>query len=1110
MGDPDFTGLRVLDGAGQFVPIGMVRNNERQLNTALADALFDGHPAGGHGENRFIHAAGPWFFQCAGRGDDDLAFEFFLRDARGFTDFAEINAGAFVVISAVPRAAVQVNWRIVAGEAQEADDALGFAEAVGSDEMRAVGEVPYAIEQLGNFFFRVRVLEDRQTKRGFGDEDIALHGLERFDGLIVAAFVVAGDDDAFFVGFEQDLRGAKNMACRVHGDADRTHIERLVVGEFLPTAGGGFAAIADLHDADRVRRSQNLLVAGARMVAVGMGNNGPIHREGRVDIGVQRLYIKVMAKKVHHNDMAAGHPLDQWLASHGWQWFPHQLETLTAASAGRDVLLCAPTGAGKTLSGFLPSFMDMQESPKHTGLRTLYISPLKALSVDVHRSVGKPIDDLHLPIRYETRTGDTPAAKRARQKRDAPDWLMTTPESLALLLSYDNAPEYFKHLRYIIIDELHALIPSKRGDLLSLGLSRLGAIAPKAVRIGLSATVGDPEKAAHWLCRADYAIVQAPARTMPDISILDAGDQRIPWAGHMATYAMKEIYKALTKADMSIVFVNTRAQAELIFQNLWKMNDKDLKIALHHGSLDQTLRRKVEASMAAGQLDCVVATSSLDLGLDWAEVDLVVQVGAPKGVSRLLQRIGRSNHRLNEPSRAILAPTNRFEYLECVAAIAAIKHTEMDALQTRVGGLDVLAQHILGCACSGPVVPGDLFAQVSTAWPYRELSLKDFNDALSLVADGGYVLQAYERFKHLQRTSAGMYEIVNPRAARQYRMNIGTIVEAPLLRVKMGRRKLGTIEEFFINNLAIGDTFLFAGQVVRFEGLHDAEVQVSRTSSASPKIPSYDGGKLPMSTHLSFRVRDLLEHPGNWETLPTMVNEWLTLQAERSQLPDTHSLLVEYFPRAKKHYLVAYPFAGRNANQTLGFLVMRRMARLGDKPLGFVASDYALTVWSLKKPSNIPALFSVDLLGEELHEWLADTPLLKRSFREAAVIAGIIERRHPGLEKSGRQMTFSSDLIYDTLVRHEPDHILLRAARADATGGLIDTDRLSDMLIAMDGKLVVRELEQVSPLAVPMMLEIARESAARKEAGDYHLEDLEESLMLEAGFAISLDEEKAA
>lgn len=767
---------------------------------------------------------------------------------------------------------------------------------------------------------------------------------------------------------------------------------------------------------------------------------------------------------------------------------------------GKDVLLCAPTGAGKTLSGFLPSFVDLLgDEPREPGLHTLYISPLKALTVDVHRNVGKPIEELNLPITYETRTGDTPASKRARQKIKPPDILMTTPESLALLLSYDNAAAYFKNLKYVVIDEIHALMPSKRGDLLSLGLARLGTLAPRSHYIGLSATIADPQAALEWLSPRSGVVVQAPARIAPNIHILET-QTRLPWAGHMALYAMPAIYEEIQKRQTSIVFVNTRAQAELVFQNLWTLNEKNLRIALHHGSLERELRRKVEERMAKGELDCVVATSSLDLGIDWAEVDLVVQIGAPKGVSRLLQRIGRSNHRLNEPSRAILVPTNRFEYLECRAACEAIADKELDPVETRIGGLDVLAQHIFGMACSAPFEAEDLYHEVRRAWPYRGLSRRDFDQTLGFVADGGYALRSYDQYKRLRVNEDGAYELSNPRMARQYRMNIGTIVEAPLLKVKMGRRTLGTIEEYFINNLSPGDTFLFAGQVVRFDKLHDMIVMVTRTTADKPKIPSYDGGKLPLSTHLSYRVRRLLEQPKEWSNMPDSVGGWLELQSERSELPDTRHLLIESFPRAGKHYLVAYPFAGRSAHQTLGFLTMRRMARMGDKPLGFVATDYALVVWSLKAPKDIPALFSVDLLGEELHEWLEDTPLVKRMFREAAVIAGLIERRHPGQQKTGRQMTFSSDLIFDVLRQYEPDHILLRAAYADASGGLIDTARLTDMLLSVHDRLTIRELDSVSPLSVPMMLEIARESAARREAGDYYLEDMEQSLLQEAGF----------
>lgn len=793
-------------------------------------------------------------------------------------------------------------------------------------------------------------------------------------------------------------------------------------------------------------------------------------------------------------------PLTDWLTQKGWDWFPHQVETYQAARAGKNVLLCAPTGAGKTLSGFLPAFGDLLSTQDRQGLHTLYISPLKALTVDVHRNIGRPIEDMGLPITYETRTGDTPSSKRQRQKTKPPDMLMTTPESLALLISYDNALTYFSTLRFVIVDELHALMSSKRGDLLALGIARLKALAPQAVFIGLSATIPDPELARDWLCGPDGVIVKAPARTLPQISILQS-EKRIPWSGHMAVYALPDVYKELTQSRMSIVFVNTRAQAELIFQHLWRLNDNNLRIGLHHGSLEPTLRRKVEDHMARGQLDCVVATSSLDLGIDWAEVDLVVQIGAPKGVSRLLQRIGRSNHRLNEPSRALLVPTNRFECIECQAAVEAIAHHELDGTPARTGGLDVLAQHIFGTACYGPFLPDALYKEVIRAWPYRLLSRKDFDQTLAFVIDGGYVLKAYERFKRLEIDAAGMYRLSDPKLARQYRMNIGTIVEAPMLRVKRGRQYLGMIEEYFINNLSTGDSFLFAGEVVRFDGLRDATVMVSRTSAATPKIPSYDGGKLPMTTHLSLRVREMLHDRAQWSHLPLNVHQWLSLQAERSALPGVDKLLVEVFPRARKWYTVIYPFAGRNAHQTLGFLLMRRMTRRGDKPLGFVATDYALALWSFKKPEHLEGLLSTDLLGEELHEWLDDTPLLKRTFREAAVVSGIVERRHPGQQKTGRQMTFSTDLIYDVLYKHERNHILLRAAQQDAQGGLIDTGRLAEMLIDMQGKTDIRHLARVSPLAVPLILEIARESVSRKEAGDYYLEDLEQSLLAEAGFA---------
>ena len=761
-----------------------------------------------------------------------------------------------------------------------------------------------------------------------------------------------------------------------------------------------------------------------------------------------------------------------WFKGRGWAPHAHQLEMLEAVAKGDGALLIAPTGGGKTLAGFLPTLVALAQQPDTNGLHTLYVSPLKALTVDVHRNLEMPIVDLGLEIRSETRTGDTPQAKRERQRRRPPHILLTTPESLALLLSYADAPQIFAQLRSIVVDELHALVGTKRGDLLSLGLARLTELAPLARRISLSATVAHPEAVSAYLSwdEAPVRIISAPPGKQPVIEILDTGD-RLPWSGHMAVHAMPDIYERLRDVETAIVFVNTRAQAELAFQALWRLNRDNLPIAIHHGSLAVEQRRKVEAAIARGVIRAVVATSSLDLGVDWGSVDLVIQVGAPKGSSRLLQRIGRSNHRLDEPSRALLVPGNRFEVLECRAAIDAIEAMTLDGEPPGPGGLDVLAQHIIGTACSTPFDPDALYGQVRTAAPYSNLVRQDFDDTLAFVADGGY-----ERYRRLARDAQGRYGIASQVHARRYRMNVGTIVESPKLFVKFVRgRTLGEVEEHFVYGLAPGDTFIFAGELVAFERLRGMNIEVVRGTGEGPKVPAYAGGRLPLTTHLADRVRAILQAPARWHTLTAPANEWLQSQLDYSVMPDRQGLLIETFPRGGKHFLVAYCFEGRNAHQTLGMLLTRRMERAGFGPLGFVATDYVIATWSLREPTDVAALFDVEMLGDDLEAWMAETSLMKRTFRNVAVIAGLIERRHPGAEKTRRQVTFNSDLIYDVLRRHEPRHVLLRATRQDAAGHLIDLDRLADLLHRISGRVEHRRLDRVSPLAVPILLEIGRE-----------------------------------
>ncbi|MGF7177028.1 ligase-associated DNA damage response DEXH box helicase [Azospirillum doebereinerae] len=774
-----------------------------------------------------------------------------------------------------------------------------------------------------------------------------------------------------------------------------------------------------------------------------------------------------------------------WFRSKGWAPHAHQTAMVEAAERGDSALLIAPTGGGKTLAGFLPSLIDLAERPRE-GLHTLYISPLKALAVDIQRNLETPIAEMRLPIRAETRTGDTPEAKRRRQRAHPPHILMTTPESLALLLSYADADRLFRGLRCVIVDELHALAGTKRGDLLALGLARLSRLAPAARRVGLSATVAEPDRLLAWLSRngrleaSDVRLVLGRSGAQADIDILTTRE-RLPWGGRTAIHALGEVYERIRRHRTTLIFVNTRAQAELVFQALWKVNDDTLPIALHHGSLAVEQRRKVEGAMARGELRAVVATSSLDLGIDWAAVDLVVQIGAPKGSSRLVQRIGRANHRLDEPSRALLVPANRFEVLECRAALDAVHEHTLDGEAPRPGGIDVLAQHILGMACAAPFRPDDLYEEVVSAAPYAALSRDAFDDVLDFVTTGGYALGAYERFQRLRLREDGRMAIAGPAVARQYRMNVGTITQEALLRVRMARGPvLGEVEEYFIQGLTPGDTFLFAGQLLKFLGVREMEAQVAKGGGGDPKVPAYAGGRLPLTTHLADRVRAMLADPAQWDGLPEDVSEWLRLQRARSVLPSRDGLLVETFPKDGKRYLVAYAFEGRNAHQTLGMLLTRRMERVGLGPLGFVATDYVLAVWSLRSPSpehgaDMDALFDQDMLGDDLEAWMDESSMLRRTFRNVALIAGVIDRRHPGQEKTGRQVTFSSDLIYDVLRKHDPGHVLLRATRADAAGGLTDVRRLSDFLARVRGRIVHKDLDRISPLAVPVILEIGRE-----------------------------------
>jgi ATP-dependent Lhr-like helicase len=790
-----------------------------------------------------------------------------------------------------------------------------------------------------------------------------------------------------------------------------------------------------------------------------------------------------------------------WFATRGWQVHPHQAEML-ARSGEPSLLLIAPTGGGKTLAGFLPTLTELAEGG-HEGLHTLYVSPLKALAADIRRNLSTPIEEMGLPIRVEDRTGDTPSSRKRRQRADPPPILLTTPESLALMTSYEDAARTFAGLKRIVVDEIHALADSKRGDQLWLAMARLQRLCPDLRRVGLSATVEDPTAIAHLLARHPdpCPILLADPGPDPDIRMLETEEQP-PWFGGGGAYAIPAILEEVRRHRTTLIFHNTRAQAEIFFHNLWLANDEGLPIGIHHGSLAREQREKVEQAMVQGRLRAVVCTGSLDLGIDWGDVDLVIQVGAPKNVKRLVQRIGRANHRYNAPSKALLVPANRFEVVECVAALEAVKEHDLDGDPRGPGPRDVLCQHILATACAGPFLADDIFAEVKTAGAYSGLSRAQFDDCMEYCATGGYALRAYDRWQRLMQDSEGRWHLRDPRAAQMIRMNLGTIHDSDKLKVRMrfgGGRPLGEVEEHFAAQLNRGDTFLIGGRIVRYEGLKEMVVEVTRASVKKPKIAVFSGTKFATSTQLSQRILRMFQQE-SWPELPRHTAEWLALQREISALPQPGRLLVESFPFDGREQLCLYGFAGRNAMQTLGLILTKRMEEMGLDPLGFVSSDYAVLIWGLEAVTDPTPLLDPAALHDGLERWLAGNAVMKRTFRVAAHIAQLLQRNAPQARKTGRQATFSSDILYDTLLKYDPDHLLMDITREEAMRGLVDFGRIEEMLARIDGRIDVMRLDRVTPLAAPLFLEVGkvpvegmgRERLVAEEA---------ERLMSEAGLA---------
>ena len=807
-----------------------------------------------------------------------------------------------------------------------------------------------------------------------------------------------------------------------------------------------------------------------------------------------------MVQNIHKNlnsilaNKIQSHKFTNWIRNKGWNYYEYQLKVLEAVYKKEDALVISPTGSGKTVAGFLPTIIESDVYKKNV-LYTLYISPLKSLSYDIERNLLNPINELGLNISIDVRTGDTNAYKKKIQLSKPPNILITTPESFALLMSKKEARNIFSSLKYIIIDELHNLIHSKRGDLLNLNLARINSFCPNLIRVALSATLKDLNNGLlYFSAKKNAVIIENKEKKAMHLSIIKT-KKEIPWVGYMPTYAINEIYNIISSLKTSIIFVNTRAQSEYVFQELWKKNKKKIKIAVHHGSLEKNIRLNIEKKMFEGKIQCVVATSSLELGIDWGSIDLIIQVGAPKGISRIIQRIGRSNHKINLYSKAILVPTNKFEYIECKACINAVAEFDIEEVAVKDGSLDVLAQHICGVASSEPFNLDILYKNIKTSYPYRKLKKKTFMQIINFVKDGGYSLKAYEEFSKIKKNSDGKFEMVSNKFIKKYRMNIGTIIDSDLINIYLKNKKLGKIEEYFVQNLSIGDTFLFAGEVLEYVGVNLKGILVKKTKSKNPKIPSYTGGRLSLSSKLASRVIKLINNYKEYN-FPKEIKDWLNNQTKFSSLPPIDGLLIETFSRfvgrKKNNYLVAYTFQGRKTNQTLGIILINRMESLGLRPLAFVATDYALSIWSIKKCSNISKLLEIKSLLKNINQLLISTSLIRRHFKEIAIISGLIDKNYPGHRKTERQIKFNSDLVYDVLNKYEKNHVLLNATKFEAMTELVDYDKINDYIKDMKKNIVYHDLEKVSPLAVPLILEFNIE----KVRGDELLNNLENDINL--------------
>jgi ATP-dependent helicase Lhr and Lhr-like helicase len=839
--------------------------------------------------------------------------------------------------------------------------------------------------------------------------------------------------------------------------------------------------------------------------------------------------------------------VESWFASRGWEPFAFQREVWSAYLRGESGLIHAATGTGKTYAAwFGPLLEEMRAttpSPAERGsasaprwragaphtLKVLWVTPLRALAADTEEALRAPLDELGIRWTLETRTGDTRAAVRARQRRRLPEALVTTPESLSLLLTRSDAPALFRTLRCVVVDEWHELIGSKRGVQTELALARLRRFSPGLRTWGVSATLGNLRDAAATLlgvaggqrlsaerpepagpdrppesrpesavrlqpAAGEFRIIHGllPKRVVVD-SLIPPALERFPWAGHLGTRMLPQVIAAIEEGNTALLFTNTRSQTEIWYRALLDARPEWAGvIALHHGSLDRKARDWVEAGLREGRLRCVVATSTLDLGVDFSPVDRVLQVGSPKAVARLLQRAGRSGHSPGRESRVTCVPTHAWELVEVAAVRDSLEAGVIESRPAVERPLDVLAQHLVTCALGGGFRADELLAEVRTTHAYRELHDDEWAWALDFVTRGGSVLQAYPEFARLTEVD-GLHVVENPRVARMHRMAVGTIVADAQVTVQYLRGpRLGSVEENFIARLKPGDRFVFAGKPLEFVRVRDMKAWVRKAKSDRGAIPRWLGSRFPLSSELAGAIRVRLEEARTGVFRgpeAEAIRPMLELQARWSSIPAADELLIERVRTREGHHLFVFPFEGRLVHEGLAALLAYRLSRLEPISFTLATNDYGIELLS---PEPAPLAEALERGLFSSHDLLVDVPaslnaaeMARRQFREIARVAGLVFPGYPAAGKSARQLQASSGLFFDVFQRHDPDNLLLEQAHREVLERQLERSRLARTLERINsGRITVNEPSRPTPLAFPLLVDRTRQRVSSESLAD--------------------------